>query len=91
MCRCFPSGAHCLQVDPEELYFLLLHFLADGPCHEAVASLQQEALKHQLLPARTDFQGVGCSASLITAMQPWTGLGLSPPQTSLALEPSNKL
>lgn len=71
-CRCSPSVVYCMQVDQEELYFLLLHFLADGPCHEAAASLQHEALKHQLLPARTDFQGGDCSAGLITAVQPWT-------------------
>lgn len=55
--RCSPTVAHRLQVDSGELYFLLLHFLAEGPCREAAASLQQEALTHQLLPARTDFQG----------------------------------
>ena len=59
-CRRSQSVSPCLQVDSEELYFLLLHFLADGPCQEAAASLQQEALKYQLLPTRTDFRGAGC-------------------------------
>ncbi len=48
---------HRSQVDLAELYFLLLHFLAKGPCRQAAASLQQEALQHQLLPSRTDFRG----------------------------------
>ena len=48
---------HRSQVDLAELHFLLLHFLAKGPCRQAAASLQQEALQHQLLPSRTDFRG----------------------------------
>ena len=60
---------HRSQVDLAELYFLLLHFLAKGPCRQAVASLQQEALQHQLLPSRTDFRGEGTpSAAHTTAM-----------------------
>lgn len=61
-----------LQVDVGELYFLLLHFLGEGPCRQAAASLQQEALQHQLLPARTDFRGTGSCAAIMIQIEPWT-------------------
>ena len=48
-----PSG----PIDPADLYFLILHFLAEGRCHQATAALQEEAAKHGLLPTRLDVYG----------------------------------
>jgi uncharacterized Fe-S cluster-containing protein len=45
------------QVDGRELHFLILHLLSEGPCREAAALLQKEALEHDLLPSRTDIFG----------------------------------
>ena len=47
------------SVDAGELHYLILHYLAQGPCQEAVAALQQEAPKNGLLPTRTDVFGGG--------------------------------
>jgi len=46
-----------VQVDDAELHFLILHFLASGPCQQAVLALEQEAASNALLPMRTDFRG----------------------------------
>ncbi len=46
-----------LQVDERELHFLVLHLLAAGPCQQAAAVLEKEALEHELLPTRTDIFG----------------------------------
>lgn len=41
-----------VDVDPREVYFLLLHFLSSGPCKRAFSHLSDELLEHQLLPRR---------------------------------------
>ena len=53
-----------LQVEASELHFLILHFLAAGPCQRALRVLEEEAAQHGLLPARTDIFG-GSSASFL--------------------------
>ncbi|KAK9915369.1 hypothetical protein WJX75_008121 [Coccomyxa subellipsoidea] len=45
------------EVDACELHFLILHYLSLGPCRQTAALLQEEALKHNLLPTRTDIFG----------------------------------
>lgn len=47
-----------MQVDPAELHLLILLSLAEGPCREAAALLEREAVRYGLLPVRTDFLGV---------------------------------
>ncbi|GLT45769.1 hypothetical protein SLA2020_195780 [Shorea laevis] len=39
-------------VDPREVYFLIMHFLSNGPCQRTFKQLQNELLEHQLLPRR---------------------------------------
>lgn len=46
-----------LQVDPAELHFLILHYLASGPCSQAVTELEHQALANGLLPCRHDVFG----------------------------------
>ncbi len=50
------------SVNAAELHYLILHYLAQGPCQGAVAALQEEAGKHGLLPARTDVFGAALPA-----------------------------
>lgn len=45
------------QVDDAELHFLILHFLASGPCRAAASALERDATSHSLLPTRIDFKG----------------------------------
>ena len=45
------------SVDHADLYFLILHLLAEGPCHQATEALRVEAAKHGLLPTRADVYG----------------------------------
>lgn len=42
------------DIDPDmaEVYFLLMHFLAKGPCQRAFLVLWNELLEHKLLPRR---------------------------------------
>jgi hypothetical protein len=37
-------------LDPSEVYFLVLHWLSNGPCREAAAALLREVEQHGLLP-----------------------------------------
>lgn len=46
-----------LQIDPAELHFLILHYLASGPCSQAVTDLEHQALANGLLPCRHDVFG----------------------------------
>jgi hypothetical protein len=46
-----------VQVDDAELHFLILHFLASGPCQNAAVALEREAAARWLLPKRIDFEG----------------------------------
>jgi hypothetical protein len=46
-----------LQVDDAELHFLILHFLASGPCRAAASTLERDATTHSLLPTRIDYEG----------------------------------
>ncbi|GKV31365.1 hypothetical protein SLEP1_g40061 [Rubroshorea leprosula] len=41
-----------VDVDPREVYFLIMHFLSNGPCQRTFEQLQNEILEHQLLPRR---------------------------------------
>lgn len=50
-------ASYLLQVDPAELHFLILHYLASGPCTAAARLLEQQALEHRLLPSRHDISG----------------------------------
>jgi len=42
------------SIDPDiaEVYFLVMHFLASGPCTRAFGQLWNELLQHKLLPRR---------------------------------------
>eukprot|EP00249_Psilotum_nudum_P034078 c5242_g1_i1 orf=170-517(+) len=40
------------DVDVREVYFLIMHFLSEGPCRRAFAQLRSELLEHRLLPRR---------------------------------------
>ncbi len=42
------------DIDPDmaEVYFLVMHFLAGGPCQRAFFQLWNELLQHKLLPRR---------------------------------------
>lgn len=41
-----------VDVDCREIYFLIMHFLASGPCQKAFRQLHDELLEHELLPRR---------------------------------------
>jgi hypothetical protein len=41
-----------IDVDLREVYFLVMHFLANGPCTRAFGQLWNELLQHKLLPRR---------------------------------------
>ncbi|KAG6554673.1 hypothetical protein Mapa_003691 [Marchantia paleacea] len=41
-----------VEVDLREVYFLVMHFLANGPCTRAFGQLWNELLQHKLLPRR---------------------------------------
>ncbi|GBG59276.1 hypothetical protein CBR_g32291 [Chara braunii] len=41
-----------IRVDLGEVYFLIMHFLANGPCERAAGQLWNELLEHRLLPRR---------------------------------------
>lgn len=45
------------SLDASEVYFLLLHFLSEGPCQAAARTLEDEAVKHGLLPQRHGVHG----------------------------------
>ncbi|KAL0024726.1 hypothetical protein WJX77_011758 [Trebouxia sp. C0004] len=45
------------EIDPTELHFLILHYLAAGPCHDAARTLEQQAVANGLLPCRHDIFG----------------------------------
>jgi PH-interacting protein len=46
------SGHDDIQPDVSEIYFLVMHFLASGPCSRAFGQLWNELLQHKLLPRR---------------------------------------
>ena len=46
------------ELQQQEVYLLILHFLASSPCQDAFTTLFQEASKHKLLPTRTDIHGI---------------------------------
>lgn len=46
-----------LQLDASEVYFLILHWLADGPCKAAAQALLQDVQEQGLLPKRHDVFG----------------------------------
>uniref|UniRef100_A0A2P2LT79 Bromodomain and WD repeat-containing protein 1 n=1 Tax=Rhizophora mucronata TaxID=61149 RepID=A0A2P2LT79_RHIMU len=41
-----------VDIDPREVYFLIMHFLSAGPCHKTCGQFWNELLEHQLLPRR---------------------------------------
>ncbi|KAK7344382.1 hypothetical protein VNO77_13909 [Canavalia gladiata] len=41
-----------VDIDPRELYFLIMHFLSAGPCRRTFQNFKEELLEHQLLPRR---------------------------------------
>ncbi|GMH25751.1 hypothetical protein Nepgr_027594 [Nepenthes gracilis] len=41
-----------VDIDPREVYFLIVHFLSNGPCQKTVAQFWNELMEHQLLPRR---------------------------------------
>ncbi|KAL5983562.1 hypothetical protein ACLOJK_017650 [Asimina triloba] len=41
-----------VDIDLGEVYFLIMHFLSAGPCHNTFGHLLNELLEHQLLPRR---------------------------------------
>lgn len=59
-----------VQIDPAELHFLILHYLAAGPCRGALHTLELEALTNSLLPCRHDIFGV----SLLTLHDHMSGI-----------------
>ena len=59
-----------VQIDPAELHFLILHYLAAGPCRGALRTLELEALTNSLLPCRHDIFGV----SLLTLHDHMSGI-----------------
>lgn len=40
------------DVDVREVYFLIMHFLSDGPCRKTCAQLKNELAEYKLLPRR---------------------------------------
>ena len=46
-----------LGVNEQELYFLILQYLAQSPCQEAFHRLEAECADKKLLPTRTDVFG----------------------------------
>ncbi len=52
-----PQVPLAMQVDPAEVRFLILRFLDDGRCPEAVQALAQQLQQADLLPRRTDVFG----------------------------------
>ncbi|KAK9831147.1 hypothetical protein WJX74_004971 [Apatococcus lobatus] len=57
------------QVQVEDLHYLILNYLQAGPCQAAAQVLEQEAIRHQLLPRRTDIYGVQHVLSLAELQQ----------------------
>ncbi|CAK9869068.1 unnamed protein product [Sphagnum jensenii] len=49
-----PDASSRGSIDPDiaEVYFLVMHFLASGPCTRAFGQLWNELLQHKLLPRR---------------------------------------
>ncbi|KAF6143342.1 hypothetical protein GIB67_001286 [Kingdonia uniflora] len=41
-----------VDLDHREVYFLIMHFLKDGPCKRTFGQFENELLEHQLLPRR---------------------------------------
>ncbi|XP_038895738.1 bromodomain and WD repeat-containing protein 1 [Benincasa hispida] len=41
-----------VDIDPREVYFLIMHFLSSGPCRRTCGLLWDELFEHQLLPRR---------------------------------------
>lgn len=41
-----------VEIDPREVYFLIMHFLSSGPCLRTCGLLWDELFEHQLLPRR---------------------------------------
>ncbi|VFQ68661.1 unnamed protein product [Cuscuta campestris] len=41
-----------VDIDSREIYFLIMHFLSSGPCHNALGKLHDALLEHELLPRR---------------------------------------
>lgn len=41
-----------MDIDIREVYFLIMHFLSTGPCHQTFEVLQNELLEHEILPRR---------------------------------------
>ena len=78
-------------MDAAELHYLILHYVAQGPCQQAVTALQQEAARNGLLPSRMDVFGKcpsswdplrpgvcdGHPPSCAPAMPQVSGMGLS--------------
>lgn len=46
------SPENNVEVDQSEIYFLIMHFLSNGPCQRAFAQLSNDVLQHKLLPRR---------------------------------------
>jgi PH-interacting protein len=50
---CGPSNKKAsVDIDVKEVYFLIMHFLSDGPCRKACAQLREELEEYKLLPRR---------------------------------------
>ena len=41
-----------VEIDPREVYFLIMHFLSSGPCRRTCGLLWDELFENQLLPRR---------------------------------------
>jgi hypothetical protein len=51
------------QLDDSEVYFLVLKWLANGPCSNAAQALLQDVQQHALLPQRYDVEGKATPAA----------------------------
>ena len=50
---CGPSNKKTqVDIDVKEVYFLIMHFLSDGPCRKTFAQLREELEEYKLLPRR---------------------------------------
>jgi hypothetical protein len=57
------------ELDLSEVYFLVLHWLSQGPCREAAAVLLREVEQQGLLPRTHAITGVGCQHMRQTTVQ----------------------
>jgi hypothetical protein len=76
------------KVDDAEVHFLVLHYLALGPCKAAAEVLEAEASSHGLLPGRYDIMGMlpllWLPAEVSEQPMPCTSLLSCPPYCKIA-------